>query len=729
MDEDPVVKLRTSSQPLSSRSAASSTLPVRLVGTAVLTRFARCPLVSRLLGIASALYSTGACGGAAPVHETKSEAVSGVTRPEPMPGDGEHGSSPEQRLPMVKGELRRVPAGVILLELALTERRIGGVEVLELEEGRLPRSPVAEDAPGAKVREALLAEAKARPSNAVVSFAIAADARPPPNSAIVRVAELAEIRTIGLVARSDLSEDGFIQISSPSRAMPGAAGLRMGGDGVHGPSGRGRSPQLHDERLHRTGDGRQRSAAFAPSVRLSSLRSAAFAPRGVVTRPLRPSTRGTASTYSAGAKTTSLHPASVRAELFQLPTQAPGRPVAGPNDCSINTCPRGASRVAIPVARWQATCAAMKQPILISAVLLAMPGCFSPDQTRPQAGSDEGSGTTEGISSTVGGPLPTGPSGGLTSSSGGGSSLTSTAFPSSDDSTTGDGVGAEVGTSAQNCEEAGGVCVPSPRRPWSRPAVRSLAGCGEPFSTLMTSVVAAVEVVPGTCECECGTPLAECAATRSAYSGSCSGELIGSNSWSTTLTCYQISHPANGVNHVANSLDPEDEQCAGTLSEHFPEPTPVGELDLCLLDQRIDGLCAGRMDCVPPASQPAQPGLCVVAPGDLSCPGGFPEREVLYEAMDDDRFCPLSCECGVSGGSCEMSWGVFEENTCNGTPLLTDSTTSGDPVCLTPPDRPELYAQLTSVEYVAGECSAPAPEPASGAVFLSGAVTVCCQGG
>ncbi len=393
----------------------------------------------------------------------------------------------------------------------------------------------------------------------------------------------------------------------------------------------------------------------------------------------------------------------------------------------VRTCLRNPLALAVLEARWQSANSAMRLPPAITAAILAAPGCFTPSQTLPGGDSSGGSGMTGTAGTTAGGSLTSSTGSDTTAAPGEESTSTTTSSSSNDSSASGDNPRPDVGGSPQTCDEAGGVCVPSPGRPWSTPIVRSADGCERPFSSADISVTAGVEVVPGSCACECGTPLGVCGeATRINHFSNCSNDPIGSNSWPENTCLLDSPSPGLAITPSAVAGELESEGCAGSMAENFPDPTPIGELELCVLDEPIDATCTGQMECVPPPSGSATPGLCVFGEGDLACPEGFAEKTVLYENIVDDRFCPVICECGVSGGTCATNWDVFGDDACAGAALSSETINSGETTCLTPAAGLERYSVLTSVEYVAAECTAPAPLPASGDVFVSDAITVCC---
>jgi hypothetical protein len=74
--------------------------------------------------------------------------------------------------------------------------------------------------------------------------------------------------------------------------------------------------------------------------------------------------------------------------------------------------------------------------------------------------------------------------------------------------------------------------------------------------------------------------------------------------------------------------------------------------------------------CVPP--MPAPFAECLMHEGDVLCPNGWNSRQVLYGAMDDQRFC-TECSCLPStGATCSMRVKVFSEATCSTSRLEVD---------------------------------------------------------
>jgi hypothetical protein len=151
-------------------------------------------------------------------------------------------------------------------------------------------------------------------------------------------------------------------------------------------------------------------------------------------------------------------------------------------------------------------------------------------------------------------------------------------------------------------------------------------------------------------------------------------------------------------------------------------------------DAEVGGGCEQDSACVPRPSAPFGAGLCVYRAGDHPCPSGaYPNRTLLFEAVDDSRTCS-DCDCGDPvNTSCGGTLQVSSDLNCSvDTVTLSAVNACGklapDP---TPPPPPSSFQTLRSILYspgpgpVAGSC-ATIPSTPTGTAAPSAPITLCC---
>lgn len=129
--------------------------------------------------------------------------------------------------------------------------------------------------------------------------------------------------------------------------------------------------------------------------------------------------------------------------------------------------------------------------------------------------------------------------------------------------------------------------------------------------------------------------------------------------------------------------------------------------------------------CVPP--MPAPFAACLMHEGDVLCPNGWNSKQVLYGAMDDQRFC-TECSCLPStGATCSMKLQVFSDVNCATTRLEVDVSTAMGAQCFPLMSGVALAGKSADVlEYKSGSCE-PTGGVLSGDLVLDDARTFCCR--
>ena len=120
------------------------------------------------------------------------------------------------------------------------------------------------------------------------------------------------------------------------------------------------------------------------------------------------------------------------------------------------------------------------------------------------------------------------------------------------------------------------------------------------------------------------------------------------------------------------------------------------------------------------ACYPALPGsgpLCVHALGDLTCPAGFPGRQLFFQNVTDDRVCS-DCTCSASGQACQL-----EVEVCS-VGFFTSTIEEGEELCLNSSDGDGIHV-LSSALVSQGTCAG-AGGVATGTAVPADPVTVCC---
>lgn len=340
-------------------------------------------------------------------------------------------------------------------------------------------------------------------------------------------------------------------------------------------------------------------------------------------------------------------------------------------------------------------------------VLLAAPGCFSPDDgdlTGSSSGTDASTGsggpTPTGTTAT---PEPTTGSSGTTTATG-----TTTVDPTSTTTvdpttTTGtDSTGTTEGTETTAVDPCGDTqrCVPEVPEEWDGPLVLGpQADCPAEYPTAGPDLFDGLDPDTHSCNCVCGVSTVEC-------------QLHLENSGEQFIpdgTCNSPPEEDECISADAVGI------CTEQLIEQPAEPSWNTSVTACG-GATPGNICGDDGSCFDNSAGP----ICIQRAGEHECPGDFTERTLLFDGYEDTRSC-TACNCNATGQACEArievcSVGLYEVDLQSGEGCEQLSTGDGDGVDL-------LSSSITAV----GQCN-----PSAGAGTLSGditeggQVTVCC---
>jgi hypothetical protein len=155
------------------------------------------------------------------------------------------------------------------------------------------------------------------------------------------------------------------------------------------------------------------------------------------------------------------------------------------------------------------------------------------------------------------------------------------------------------------------------------------------------------------CGCNCSEfePVAPCLAEVRKYEGDSECEGMESSSGSNIMQGNCLIDGSETVTSVAYETMSGPNVIAGCV-EGAPEPPDeqsYWELDavLCGLEAAVP--CESGV-CAPPHDDPFRR-LCILAEGEVACPEGYDEPQLLFTDADDDREC-VSCGCMAEIGDC-----------------------------------------------------------------------------
>jgi hypothetical protein len=155
------------------------------------------------------------------------------------------------------------------------------------------------------------------------------------------------------------------------------------------------------------------------------------------------------------------------------------------------------------------------------------------------------------------------------------------------------------------------------------------------------------------CGCNCNelAPVAPCTAEFRKYEGTAECENEPSSTGANTMpgSCFPDSSDlVTSVAYVATSGPMEVPACS------MGAPTPPAEQSYWELDAVLCGLdvsvpCESGV-CAPPRDDPFGR-LCILAEGEVECPEGYGESQLLFTDAEDDREC-VGCSCTEEIGDC-----------------------------------------------------------------------------
>jgi hypothetical protein len=140
----------------------------------------------------------------------------------------------------------------------------------------------------------------------------------------------------------------------------------------------------------------------------------------------------------------------------------------------------------------------------------------------------------------------------------------------------------------------------------------------------------------------------------------CKGSVPVAGSLKPNVACLSIVPPHNSVKLVSFAADLSDVTCTskvGSVTKDDPAWEDRGRL---CGGVPSEGSCDNAGVCIPRLGEPER--VCISRPGDNSCPGAYPERQLVYTAFEDSRDC--SCTC-TSSLNCDGQVQFGNPQSCN----------------------------------------------------------------
>jgi hypothetical protein len=218
------------------------------------------------------------------------------------------------------------------------------------------------------------------------------------------------------------------------------------------------------------------------------------------------------------------------------------------------------------------------------------------------------------------------------------------------------------------------------------------------------------------CDCQCSDPGAgiSCTATLFQDDPGCNQAVFQPASWPlqegactpiSTFTAYRA---------TAGTFSANGSTCQPQPSVNVPPATWATSVVACEVSNPDS--CSVNGSCLPDTEAP----LCVWVEGDVDCPAGPYEVQVVHhQDVDDQRECS-ECSCGTPEGTCGGSV-VLQTNGCGIQFLAAGSVTVGDGC--TDVNNGANRAKYNPTND--GACPASGGE-ASGQAAPAGPVTFCC---
>lgn len=250
-------------------------------------------------------------------------------------------------------------------------------------------------------------------------------------------------------------------------------------------------------------------------------------------------------------------------------------------------------------------------------------------------------------------------------------------------------------------------------------------GDGWPESLLLHANISAS---PGACTCSCGGPVGSTCGTPSLTVYTAASNCTGAST-TVSLPSGQCTSLGAGASVLVLSAKatvpvPSGGGCA-IAQDGLPAPF-VWKSKGLLCGGALGGAGCDSGTCVPKGGPDFQSGYCVAAAGDVACPSGpFQDRTVYYADAMDTRNC-APCDCSApSGQTCTGATSLYTDDTCT---IVGASIPNADQ-CKSLSSLGAMSAEyLEAANQPAGGACAPSGGGPTGAITLTGAMTVCCGG-
>ncbi|MBW2525787.1 MAG: hypothetical protein JRI23_16505 [Deltaproteobacteria bacterium] len=267
---------------------------------------------------------------------------------------------------------------------------------------------------------------------------------------------------------------------------------------------------------------------------------------------------------------------------------------------------------------------------------------------------------------------------------------------------------------------SGYVCTPAVPPGWTGPASIGIDPGESPCPTGQVEVLqiglGEPVATPAECEpCECTPTDIGCDAEVAVhYDGSCSGqtgtELLDAN-------CLDWSSSGDPAAKVI-SFTPHGSCSASGGEEVLPRPAVSFGSEARLCQSAAGGGCADQGAC---SARPVQPfvGPCVYRLGEVPCPDGAYQRQVLVSAVTgDDRRC-TPCSCPASPDCSQGVIELYDQSDCSGSAV---GTIPLDGSCAALPSQ-----SFDGARVVADPAEVCSPAGGEGTTDVSfSTLTVCC---
>jgi len=273
------------------------------------------------------------------------------------------------------------------------------------------------------------------------------------------------------------------------------------------------------------------------------------------------------------------------------------------------------------------------------------------------------------------------------------------------------------------------MCVPNPGGSWSDVFSRRTIGgaCSSPYASERDELYEGLDPGEATCACSCGgSPSGNCGTQVAMhnYNGSCGTGGVSGGALHVGDGCF---HQGAYDYWTMIVPGPTSLSCAdGSVTPSIDTPTWDGGLKVCDPTDAPEETCPTPGDlCMPTPVAPQMAGvLCVSAAGNQTCPAGFPQKSIRYEAYDDTRSCPNSCGCDEEDSECVASYTEYQGVTCGSQgPTRSLGSDAGESCVI---DAGHDAIILNSITFDAGTCAPGGTVNPTGNATPTGQTTVCC---